>query len=49
MDGEKKVYIVRDDSDYPQKIVNVFAQKKDANDFALTTNIYIVEEWEVIQ
>lgn len=44
-----KVYIVFDSSTYPGSVKEVFAQKKDADDFALTLNIYEVEEYEVIQ
>ncbi len=44
-----KVYCVMDDSTYPQKLANIFAQKKDADDFALTLNIYVIEEYEVIE
>ena len=46
---EMKVYCVLDDSEYPQKLHSIFAQKKDAYDFALSLNIYVVEEYEVIE
>lgn len=43
-----KVYCVMDGSTYPQTLHSIFAQKKDAEDFAGTLNIYTVEEYEVI-
>jgi hypothetical protein len=47
--GERmKVYCVLDDSSYPAKLYSVFAQEKDAKEFALECKDYIVEEYEVI-
>lgn len=44
-----KVYCVFDDSVYPAKLIEIFAQKKDAYDFCITLKEQIVEEKEVIQ
>lgn len=46
---EMKVYCVFDDSVYPAKLIEIFAQKKDAYDFCITLKEQIVEEKEVIQ